>query len=184
MYSSTSWRWVVSFTPLPLYPRERVPGTHFIGGWVDSRASLDDMEKWRFFYPTGTRTPASLVVQPVVSRYTDWAIPAPIAYDNKIQDLCLCSCVWLILQCFHYPNYSVEEYDIWWVTNWKGFARKRSWPNWDIATAFAWKAWGKLINTSVRIAGFPTKIHTHQLSNTSLERYLFAKSVSFGFRLN
>jgi hypothetical protein len=36
---------VVSFTPLPLYPRERTPGTHFIGGWVDPRAGLDDMEK-------------------------------------------------------------------------------------------------------------------------------------------
>jgi hypothetical protein len=36
---------VVSFKPLPLYPRERAPGTHFIGGWVDPRAGLDDMEK-------------------------------------------------------------------------------------------------------------------------------------------
>jgi hypothetical protein len=36
---------VVSFTPLPLYPQERAPGTHLIGGWVDPRASLDDMEK-------------------------------------------------------------------------------------------------------------------------------------------
>jgi hypothetical protein len=41
----TSWRFVVSFTPLPLYPGERAPGTHFIGGWVDPRAGLDDMEK-------------------------------------------------------------------------------------------------------------------------------------------
>jgi hypothetical protein len=31
---------VVSFTSLPLYPRERAPGTHFIGGWVDPRAGL------------------------------------------------------------------------------------------------------------------------------------------------
>jgi hypothetical protein len=28
------------------------------------------------FDPTGTRTPAPLVVQPVASRYTDWAISA------------------------------------------------------------------------------------------------------------
>jgi hypothetical protein len=44
---------VVSFTPLPLYPRERATGTHFIGGWVDPRAGLDDMENfihyWTFF---------------------------------------------------------------------------------------------------------------------------------------
>jgi hypothetical protein len=39
-----SWSWVVSFTPLPLYPRERVPSTHFIGSWVDPRAGLDH---WR-----------------------------------------------------------------------------------------------------------------------------------------
>jgi hypothetical protein len=28
---------VVSFTPLPLYPREGAPDTDFIGGWVDPR---------------------------------------------------------------------------------------------------------------------------------------------------
>jgi hypothetical protein len=37
----TRWRSVVSFTP----PPERVPGTHWIGGWVDPRAGLDDVEK-------------------------------------------------------------------------------------------------------------------------------------------
>jgi hypothetical protein len=26
-------------------PGERAPGTHWIGGWVDPRASLDDLEK-------------------------------------------------------------------------------------------------------------------------------------------
>jgi hypothetical protein len=31
----------------------------------------------KIFDPTGTLTPVPLVVQPVVSRYTDWAIPAP-----------------------------------------------------------------------------------------------------------
>jgi hypothetical protein len=28
----TRWRWVVSFTPRPLYPRERTPDTRWIGG--------------------------------------------------------------------------------------------------------------------------------------------------------
>jgi hypothetical protein len=32
----------------------------------------------KIFYPTRTWTPAPLVVQPVASRYTDWAIPAPM----------------------------------------------------------------------------------------------------------
>jgi hypothetical protein len=71
----TSWRWVVSSTPLPLYPRERVPGTHFVGGWVDPRAGLDHMEKWKFL-PHRDSYSRPPIVQPVASRYTDWAIPA------------------------------------------------------------------------------------------------------------
>jgi hypothetical protein len=31
--------------PCRFTPGERAPGTHFIGGWVDPRAGLDDMEK-------------------------------------------------------------------------------------------------------------------------------------------
>jgi hypothetical protein len=34
----TRRRWVVSTTPLPLYPQER-PSTHCTGGWVGPRAS-------------------------------------------------------------------------------------------------------------------------------------------------
>jgi hypothetical protein len=30
-------------------PRERAPGTHWIGGWVDPRAGVDDVEKRKFF---------------------------------------------------------------------------------------------------------------------------------------
>jgi len=52
---STRWRWMVSFTPRPLYPRERVPGTHWIGGWVDPRTVLDAVVK-KFPAPTGNRT--------------------------------------------------------------------------------------------------------------------------------
>jgi hypothetical protein len=29
-------------------PKERAPGTHWIGGWVDPRAGLDDAEKRKF----------------------------------------------------------------------------------------------------------------------------------------
>jgi hypothetical protein len=31
--------------PCRFTPRKRAPGTHLIGGWVDRRAGLDDMEK-------------------------------------------------------------------------------------------------------------------------------------------
>jgi hypothetical protein len=36
--------------PLPLYPQARAPPprTHWIEGWVDSRAGLDDVEKKKF----------------------------------------------------------------------------------------------------------------------------------------
>jgi hypothetical protein len=44
----TSWRLVVSFKHRPLYFRENASGTHWIGGWVDPRDSLDDVEKIKF----------------------------------------------------------------------------------------------------------------------------------------
>jgi hypothetical protein len=31
--------------PGPFTPGERAPGTHWIGGWVSTRADLDNMEK-------------------------------------------------------------------------------------------------------------------------------------------
>jgi hypothetical protein len=52
-------------------PAALPPVPIFIGGWVD------DMEKWKFFTLPGLELPLPLVVQPVASRYTDWAIPAP-----------------------------------------------------------------------------------------------------------
>jgi hypothetical protein len=59
-------------------PRERAPGTHFIGSWVDPRAGLEDMEKWKLLTLQGLELPPPMVVQSVASRYIDWAIPASI----------------------------------------------------------------------------------------------------------
>ena len=61
--------WVVNATPRPFDPRER-PGTQCIGGWVGPRAGLNECGKSRF--QTGFDPRA---VQPIASRYTDWAIP-------------------------------------------------------------------------------------------------------------
>jgi hypothetical protein len=44
----TRWRWVVSFTPRPLYPQERTLGTHWIGGRVGPAAVLDAVVKRKF----------------------------------------------------------------------------------------------------------------------------------------
>jgi hypothetical protein len=43
----TSWRWVVSFTPLPLY--SWYPSNRSL---TEPRAGLDGMEKWKFLTPS------------------------------------------------------------------------------------------------------------------------------------
>jgi hypothetical protein len=53
-------------------PKERVPGTHWIGGWVGPRARLETVSKRKVPSPS-LRRGSNLehpIVQPVVSRYT------------------------------------------------------------------------------------------------------------------
>jgi hypothetical protein len=61
----TRRRWVVSFTSQWLYPRERAPGTHWIGSWVGPRAGLEAAEYIKSLPPIGNRTP---VVHPIACR--------------------------------------------------------------------------------------------------------------------
>jgi hypothetical protein len=50
----TSWWWVVRFTPRPLYPWGKSPWyPHWIGGWADPRAGLDDVEKRKLLTLSG-----------------------------------------------------------------------------------------------------------------------------------
>jgi hypothetical protein len=52
-------------------PRERDPGTHWIGGWVGPRAVLDAVVKRKILNSrreSNSRTP---IMQPVAQRYTD-----------------------------------------------------------------------------------------------------------------
>jgi hypothetical protein len=65
----TTWRRVVKYMRQPLYPRGKSPATHWIGGWLDLKAGLDDVEK-RIFDPAGTRTLTPRPSSPLV------AIPA------------------------------------------------------------------------------------------------------------
>jgi len=46
-------------------PRERVPGTHWIGGWVDHRAVLDTVVKRKIPSPHQESNPRTLIVQPI-----------------------------------------------------------------------------------------------------------------------
>jgi hypothetical protein len=57
-------------------PRERVPGTHGIGGWVGPRAVVDAVVKRKIPSPRRESNPRTPTVQPVAQRYTDWAITA------------------------------------------------------------------------------------------------------------
>jgi hypothetical protein len=64
--------------PADLPPGKEPTRIHWIGGWVNPRAGLDDVEKRKFLILGGLEL-QPLVVQPVGSRYTDGAIPAPEA---------------------------------------------------------------------------------------------------------
>jgi hypothetical protein len=55
-------------------PDRFTPGTHWIGGWVDPRAGLDDVEKELLTLPGFELR--RLGRQPVPGRYTNYAIPA------------------------------------------------------------------------------------------------------------
>jgi hypothetical protein len=49
----TRWRWLVSFMPLPLWPRGKSPGTHWKGGWGVPRGGLDAVKKRKFLILPG-----------------------------------------------------------------------------------------------------------------------------------
>jgi hypothetical protein len=52
-------------------PSERAPGTHWIGGWVGSRAVLNAVVKRKNPSPRRESNPRTPIVQPVAQRYTD-----------------------------------------------------------------------------------------------------------------
>jgi hypothetical protein len=79
----TSWRWVVNFTPRPLYPRGKSPRYS-----LDRRLRGPSGPVWTIWrrensWPYRKSNSDPSVVQPVASRYTDWAIPVP-----KFCDIC------------------------------------------------------------------------------------------------
>jgi hypothetical protein len=48
---------MVSLTLRPLYPSERAPGTHWIGGWVGPIDGLDAVAKWKGPWPYWEQNP-------------------------------------------------------------------------------------------------------------------------------
>jgi hypothetical protein len=89
MYSSTFSRpaavvggeWSASH-PDSFTPGERAPGTHWIGGWVDPRAGLDDVEKSKFLTQPGLELrPLSRPAPSQSTLSADYAIPAPTTFQ-------------------------------------------------------------------------------------------------------
>jgi hypothetical protein len=52
-------------------PRERAPGTHWIGGWVGPRAVLYAVVKRKIPSSRPELNPRTPIIQPVAQRYTD-----------------------------------------------------------------------------------------------------------------
>jgi hypothetical protein len=68
--------------PSRFAPGEKLSVTHSIGGWTDPRAGLDEVERTKFLTLPGLELIPS-VVQPLGSRYTDYAIRAVRRYKIK-----------------------------------------------------------------------------------------------------
>jgi hypothetical protein len=70
--------------PCILYPpRERAPGTHWIGGWLGPRAVLDVVVKGKIPSPCWESNPRTLIIQPIAQHYSDWAVMAHIKMINS-----------------------------------------------------------------------------------------------------
>jgi hypothetical protein len=121
----TRWRWLVSFTP-----RERAPGTHWIGGCVGPRASLDAVVKRKFSIPrrqSNTRTPnhpahsqslyrlsyhSSMLCRHAHVYHSDW---------KKYKGIVLYACCW-------FGSCSIPSYGIipsWLIKAWFSHTRAR-----------------------------------------------------------
>jgi hypothetical protein len=60
-----------------LHP-QGAPGTHWIGGWVGPRATLDAVVKRKIPSPCQESNPKTPIIHPVAQHYTDWAVMALI----------------------------------------------------------------------------------------------------------
>jgi hypothetical protein len=78
----------------------------------------------KIFYRTGTRTPAPLVVQPVASRYTDWAIPAHQCYGVPSAMFETGNECWIgterSSQCTHVALLYIYSFSCWCNLTWQG----------------------------------------------------------------
>jgi hypothetical protein len=93
----TSWRWVVSFTSRPLYPQRKSPVTPLDRrlGWPKSWSGHCGENSLP--YRDSNSDPS--VVQSVVSRYTNYAIPAPILFQLYCKNINTYWPITVVAQC-------------------------------------------------------------------------------------
>jgi hypothetical protein len=95
---------------------------------------------------------------------------------DKIEELGLVVPLWPYyislgyLTALSVARYSIELLDDRLTMNWKGFGRKRLWPDRDNIPRFTRKDRGKPRRTSVRLAGVRVEIRTEHLPDTSVGR--------------
>jgi hypothetical protein len=109
----------------------------------------------KIFYPTGTRTPAPLVFQPVASRYTDLAVPEGLGQFKNLMTSSGIEPVTfqLVAKCMNQLSYHVPP---------------------DLRRAlFVCRGTGKL-RVTVRLFGVPAEIRRQHLPNTSRKRHRLA----------
>jgi hypothetical protein len=76
----TRRRWVVSFTPRPLYPQGKCPWYPLDRRWGGPQSHSGHGGEEKYSHPPHRESnPRIPIVQPVAQRYTDWAITALVA---------------------------------------------------------------------------------------------------------
>jgi hypothetical protein len=65
------------------------------------------------------------------------------------------------------------------IMNWKGFGRRRSWPNSRYFPGFAWRHWGKSLKIAFTIAVASAKIRTENLPSANLKCYRCGSLIGF-----
>jgi hypothetical protein len=93
--------------PQPVYPQEKIPGTHWIGGWVDPRTGLDNVEKRKFLTLLEQELNPS-AIQPIASHYTNYFGPALHSVSQETffhSSWCINKSSKMVLLYFNYQGY-------------------------------------------------------------------------------
>jgi hypothetical protein len=98
----TRWRWVVSFTTLPRYPRGRGPRYP-----LDRRLGEPQSRSGRCGEEKNLALPG---IEPVARRYTDWAIPTAEHWSLRDRQICSVHVVtWSISEVCGYSRCPVSR---------------------------------------------------------------------------